>query len=75
MEMQKSILPKFRISVFGKFGFEKIRNRDTKIENLKFCKEFGFAKMENASQNLQFDFELEFLGQEIDFENLKIINY
>ena len=27
----------------------------------------------SAPQNLKFDFDLEFLGQEIDFENLKII--
>ena len=29
----------------------------------------------SAPQNLKFDFDLEFFGQEIDFENLKFENH
>ena len=33
MKMQNSTLPKFEISIFEKFGFEKIRNRDIETWN------------------------------------------
>ena len=70
--MQKSTLPKFEISILEQLGFGKMRNRDTKTKILTF-KEFGFAKCKKSTpQNLKLDFDLEFLGQEIDFENFKI---
>ena len=40
MKMQKSTLPKFEISIFEKFGFEKMRNLHLKFPNLKFDFEF-----------------------------------
>ena len=56
-----------------KFGFGKMRNRDTKTKILIF-KEFGFPKNKKSGpQNLKFDLDFEILGQEIDFENLKIV--
>ena len=59
------------ISIFEKFGFEKMRNRDIKTKILIF-KEFGFPKNKKSGpQILKFDFG--FLGQEIGFENLKIV--
>ena len=73
-------LPKFEISIFGKFGFEEMRNRDIKTWNSISILHFGDRNSKSipktpksAPQNLKFDFDLEFLGQEIDFENLKII--
>ena len=86
MKIQKSTLPKFEISIFEKFGFGKMRNRDIKIWNsipiLKFWamkikflifKQFGFPQNKKSGpQNLKFDFDFEFLGSEFDFENLKI---
>ena len=49
-----------------------MRNRYMKTKILIF-EEFGFPKNEkSAPQNLKFDFDFQFLGQEIDFENLKI---
>ena len=63
MKMQKSILPKFEISIsFEKFSFEKMRNRDTKTKMLIF-KEFGFAKSKKSvPQNQKLDYDFDFLG-------------
>ena len=80
MKMQNSTLPKFGISIFEKLGSGKMRNRDTKTWNSISILNFGDRNsksipktQKSAPQNLKFDFDLEFLGQEIDFENLKII--
>ena len=41
---------------------------------ISIFKEFGLTKNEKwGLQNLKFDFNFEFLGQEIGFENLKIV--
>ena len=73
MKMQNSTLPNFEISILEQLGFGKMRNRDAKTKILTF-KEFGFPKNEKSEpQNLKFDFDFQILGQEIDFENLKII--
>ena len=72
MKMQNSTLPKFEISIFEKFGFEQMTNRDIKTKILTF-KEFGFPKNKKSGpQNLKFDVDFEFWDHEFDFENLKI---
>ena len=73
MKMQNSTLPKFEISIFLKFGFQKIRNRDMKTKILTF-REFGFPKNKKSGpQNLKFDFDFEFWDLKFDFQNSKIV--
>ena len=73
MKMQNSTLPKFEISIFQRLGFGKMRNRDIKTK-IWTSKELGVPKNEKSGpQNLKFDFDFEFSGQEIGFGNLKIV--
>ena len=51
------------IIYFKNLDFRKIWNRHTKT----------WKNTKSAPQNLKFDFDLEFLGQKIDFENSNII--
>ena len=65
MKMQKSILPKFEISILGKFGFQK--NTKSAPHNFK-------KNTKLASQNLKLDCDFEFSIQKSIFENSKSLS-
>ena len=59
---------KFKISIFQKLGFGKIRNQYAKTRML-ICEEFQISKnKKSAPQNPKFNCDLDFLGPEFNFE-------
>ena len=75
MKMQNSTLPKFGISIFDKFGFGKMKNRDTKIWNsisiLNFWdrKSKSIPKIWKSAPQIRFRFLI--LGLEIRFSKFQ----
>ena len=51
MKMQNSIMPKFEISIFGKFGFAK--NQKSPLQNLKFRCRFWILGIEIWFRNFE----------------------
>ena len=66
MKMQNSTLPKFGISIFGKFGFGKMGNRESN-QNLKNTK--------SAPQNTKFDYDFDFLGPKFGWREDHRLNF
>ena len=66
IKMQNSILPKFELSILGKFDFQK--NAKSAPHNFKKY-EIGTSKPSIGSRFGIFDLKINFLKSKIDFSN------